>query len=257
MVNGDKVLICRECGHEFTFSQTEKHYYEQKGFSEPRRCPNCRKSRREATQARKCSGCNVELASAQPVYCSQCLEKARLELESKLLAFEEELAVAKASEKTMHDSLRQIEETLSEKEVQDSACVKELKEVHISNEELQRQLEEIKVHELDLTRSVTDRESRVNELTGELERARKELDDFRLRLELAQISLKDVQLAAENERLHTLEETATVVEKRVSHVEEQSEEYDKTAYAKKAALGTSQSRGLMSRLWHLLHRTAE
>ena len=255
MANGDKVLVCRECGHEFTFSQTEKDFFRQKGFSEPSRCPNCRKSRRKATQARRCSGCSVELASAQPVYCSQCLGKARLELESKMLAFGEELTVAKASEKTMHDSLRRIEEALSEKEVQDSARVKELKEVHISNEELQRQLEEIKVHELDLTRSVTDRESRVNELTGELERARKELDDFRLRLELAQINLKNV--AAENERLHTREETATVLEKRVSHVEEQPQEYDKTAYAKKAALGTSQSRGLMSRLWHLLHRTAE
>ena len=199
----------------------------------------------------------MELASTQPVYCSHCLEKAKLELESKLLAFEEELAAAKASEKTMHDSLRQIEEALSEKEVQDSARVKELQEMHISNEELQRQLEEIKVHELDLTRSVTDRESRVNELTGELERARKELDDFRFRLELAQISLKNVQLAVENERLHTPEETVTVLEKRVSHVEEQPQEYDKAAYAKKAALGTSQNRGLISRLGCLIHRTAE
>ncbi len=248
MANGDKVLVCRECGREFTFSQTEKGFYEQRGFSEPRRCPNCRKSRRKATQARRCSGCSVELASAQPVYCSHCLEKARLELESKLLVLEEELAVAKASEKTMHDSLRQIEEALSEKEVQDSARVKELKEVRISNEELQRQLEEMKAHELELTRSVTDRESRINELTGELERGRKELDD---------VSLKNVQLVAENERLHTPEERVTVLEKRVSHVEEQQQGHDTTSYAKKTALGTSLSRGLMSRLWRLLHHTAE
>jgi len=45
-MGGDKVLVCRDCGREFRFSQSEQEFYAQRGFSEPARCPDCRKRRR-------------------------------------------------------------------------------------------------------------------------------------------------------------------------------------------------------------------
>ncbi len=38
----DKVLICRDCGEEFVWEGGEQKYFEQKGFSPPFRCPECR-----------------------------------------------------------------------------------------------------------------------------------------------------------------------------------------------------------------------
>ena len=39
----DKVIVCRECGAEFTFSVAEQEFYAEKGFTnEPVRCKECR-----------------------------------------------------------------------------------------------------------------------------------------------------------------------------------------------------------------------
>ena len=39
----DKILICRDCQKEFTFTAGEQEFYEQKGFAtEPTRCKECR-----------------------------------------------------------------------------------------------------------------------------------------------------------------------------------------------------------------------
>lgn len=41
----DKVLSCRDCGKEFTFTAGEQQFYAEKGFThEPTRCPECRKA---------------------------------------------------------------------------------------------------------------------------------------------------------------------------------------------------------------------
>jgi CxxC-x17-CxxC domain-containing protein len=42
----DKVLTCRDCGNTFTFTEGEQAFYQQKGFSEPIRCPDCRAAKR-------------------------------------------------------------------------------------------------------------------------------------------------------------------------------------------------------------------
>ena len=42
----DKVLTCRDCGTTFTFTEGEQAFYQQKGFSEPIRCPDCRAAKR-------------------------------------------------------------------------------------------------------------------------------------------------------------------------------------------------------------------
>jgi CxxC-x17-CxxC domain-containing protein len=44
----DKNLTCGDCGMEFSFTEREQAFYAEKGFSEPRRCPSCRQSRKAA-----------------------------------------------------------------------------------------------------------------------------------------------------------------------------------------------------------------
>ncbi len=44
----DRILTCRDCGNEFTFTEGEQAFYAQKGFTEPTRCPNCRAAKKAA-----------------------------------------------------------------------------------------------------------------------------------------------------------------------------------------------------------------
>ena len=45
----DKLLTCRDCGNEFTFTVGEQQFYQSKGLQhEPRRCPECRNARRQS-----------------------------------------------------------------------------------------------------------------------------------------------------------------------------------------------------------------
>jgi CxxC-x17-CxxC domain-containing protein len=47
----DKTLSCADCGQEFTFTASEQDFYAQRSFTEPRRCPSCRASRKAARNA--------------------------------------------------------------------------------------------------------------------------------------------------------------------------------------------------------------
>src|SRR5436305_13381366 len=47
-VYSDKNLTCADCGQEFVFTASEQDFYAQRGFTEPRRCPSCRASRKAA-----------------------------------------------------------------------------------------------------------------------------------------------------------------------------------------------------------------
>jgi len=47
----DKNLTCADCGNEFVFTASEQDFYAQRGFTEPRRCPTCRASRKAARNA--------------------------------------------------------------------------------------------------------------------------------------------------------------------------------------------------------------
>jgi CxxC-x17-CxxC domain-containing protein len=43
----DRTLTCQDCGAEFTFTADDQQYHREKGYTnEPKRCPNCRQSRR-------------------------------------------------------------------------------------------------------------------------------------------------------------------------------------------------------------------
>ncbi len=44
----DKNLVCVDCGKEFIFTEGEQQFYAEKGFeNEPKRCPECRKARKQ------------------------------------------------------------------------------------------------------------------------------------------------------------------------------------------------------------------
>ncbi|NLE94684.1 MAG: hypothetical protein GX600_03220 [Dehalococcoidia bacterium] len=44
----DKTIKCADCGTDFTFSASEQQFFAEKGFTnEPRRCPVCRRNRRQ------------------------------------------------------------------------------------------------------------------------------------------------------------------------------------------------------------------
>lgn len=85
----DRILTCKECGQEFTFSASEQEFYAEKGFqNDPARCPECRAARKRARGPREmftviCAECGVETqvpfkpTDDRPVYCRDCFEKLR------------------------------------------------------------------------------------------------------------------------------------------------------------------------------------
>lgn len=42
----DKTITCRDCGQPFTFTAGEQAFYQERGFSEPQRCTECRAARK-------------------------------------------------------------------------------------------------------------------------------------------------------------------------------------------------------------------
>ncbi len=59
----DKNLTCADCGQEFVFTASEQDFYAQRGFTEPRRCPSCRASRKAARNANGGSGAGSSYGS--------------------------------------------------------------------------------------------------------------------------------------------------------------------------------------------------
>lgn len=100
MAFADKVLVCSNCGSEFTFTAGEQEFYAAKGFTnEPRRCPTCRASRKterggySSGETRyagprqmypvTCANCGkatevpFEPRQGRPVYCNDCFSQTR------------------------------------------------------------------------------------------------------------------------------------------------------------------------------------
>jgi CxxC-x17-CxxC domain-containing protein len=87
----DKVLTCRDCGQQFTFTSGEQEFYATKGLqNEPGRCTDCRAIRRGTRGAGAaprqvfevvCSNCGqpaqvpFQPTSGRPVYCSDCFSR--------------------------------------------------------------------------------------------------------------------------------------------------------------------------------------
>jgi DNA replicative helicase MCM subunit Mcm2 (Cdc46/Mcm family) len=44
----DKTIVCKDCGAEFIFNESEQAFYKEKGFeNEPQRCPSCRAAKKQ------------------------------------------------------------------------------------------------------------------------------------------------------------------------------------------------------------------
>lgn len=87
----DKVITCKQCGAEFTFTAGEQEFYAEKGLTnEPQRCKNCRDSMKRDRKERRgdrqmfdavCAQCGkpckvpFEPKEDRPVLCSECFSK--------------------------------------------------------------------------------------------------------------------------------------------------------------------------------------
>ena len=89
----DKILVCKDCGQEFTFSAGEQAFYAEKGFeNEPQRCKACRDARKNGSRSNSremfeatCAACGktarvpFQPREDRPVYCSECFAKMKEE----------------------------------------------------------------------------------------------------------------------------------------------------------------------------------
>ena len=92
----DRILTCRDCGQEFTFTAGEQEFFASKGLTNaPSRCPECRKARRSSQSSGQrprstgeqyeaiCASCGKETTvpflprEDRPVYCSDCFQEQR------------------------------------------------------------------------------------------------------------------------------------------------------------------------------------
>ncbi len=52
-------ITCERCGNKFVMPPAEQKFYHDRGFSMPKKCPECRKLRRQ-TEKHICIDCNAE-----------------------------------------------------------------------------------------------------------------------------------------------------------------------------------------------------
>lgn len=43
----DKQITCGDCGKDFTFSKNDQDFYQEKGYTQPKRCKTCREKRKQ------------------------------------------------------------------------------------------------------------------------------------------------------------------------------------------------------------------
>ncbi|NLB61503.1 MAG: zinc-binding protein [Clostridiales bacterium] len=85
----DKVLVCKDCGQEFTFTAGEQEFYAEKGFqNQPAHCRDCRANKKRQPRERVqhqavCSSCGANTTipfvpkNDAPVYCDSCYKARR------------------------------------------------------------------------------------------------------------------------------------------------------------------------------------
>ena len=84
----DVTLICEDCNAEFVFTAGEQEFYAEKGLvNKPKRCPECRKKRKQSNRKKlynvTCSKCGKETqvpfkpAMGREVFCKECFQASR------------------------------------------------------------------------------------------------------------------------------------------------------------------------------------
>ena len=87
---GDMQITCSDCGQDFTFSSADQQFFQERGYSTPKRCKPCRQAKKNdqggsghrSTSSQGtpviCSGCGqpttvpFEPRGDRPVYCRDC-----------------------------------------------------------------------------------------------------------------------------------------------------------------------------------------
>jgi len=67
---GDIQLTCSDCGQEFTFTAADQAFFQERGYSTPKRCKNCRQAKKNSHGGE--SGFRSAPAQGTPVICSGC-----------------------------------------------------------------------------------------------------------------------------------------------------------------------------------------
>jgi CxxC-x17-CxxC domain-containing protein len=91
---GDQELMCSDCGQSFTFSADDQAFFNERGYSTPKRCKQCRQAKKQEqggggggyqrSETRSssviCAGCGqqttvpFEPRGDRPVYCQNCFQ---------------------------------------------------------------------------------------------------------------------------------------------------------------------------------------
>jgi CxxC-x17-CxxC domain-containing protein len=68
---GDMQLTCSDCGQDFTFTAADQTFFQERGYSTPKRCKACRQAKKN-DQGGGGSGYRSAPAQGTPVICSGC-----------------------------------------------------------------------------------------------------------------------------------------------------------------------------------------
>ena len=89
---GDQELMCSDCGQSFNFSTEDQAFFNERGYSTPKRCKQCRQAKKQEqsgsgyqrSESRSasvtCAGCGqqttvpFEPRGDRPVYCQNCFQ---------------------------------------------------------------------------------------------------------------------------------------------------------------------------------------
>jgi CxxC-x17-CxxC domain-containing protein len=66
---GDIQLTCSDCGQDFTFTAADQAFFQERGYSTPKRCKPCRMAKKNDQGG---SGYRSAPAQGTPVICSGC-----------------------------------------------------------------------------------------------------------------------------------------------------------------------------------------
>ena len=99
-MSGDMQLTCSDCGQEFTFTSDDQAFFQERGYSVPKRCKSCRQAKKNEqggggggggyrsnsqSTSVQCSACGkqttvpFEPRGDRPVYCQDCFNSRKRE----------------------------------------------------------------------------------------------------------------------------------------------------------------------------------
>ena len=205
-----KKLTCRQCGKEFSFSSSEQEFYQQKGFSLPNHCKECRVLRRASPIL--CAKCGQKLDGNSVAFCATCQQNVRTESET--AARQLQAAFAELSLKL--EGVERAKKELADRSSAESAAAESERfqldrdEARIAALEAEKTLviadfeKQIQAAELEKTalngrleqekRRCEDLQSQLNAACSELEKALK----YRTSMESLEPELVNLRTAVEN-----------------------------------------------------------